>query len=209
MENSACSYRCPSYRYLRGTNPSWRHDDFNTSRRHVIHEAGDEPLSWQYRNRPKHCNVGGNCSAGIGDRFRLKFPFLYLKVVRQHGGIASKASHAAIGVLEHDDVKLPAASRNFSGNFTDSPEQTQLLQQPWGDSTADVPDYDGLAGLNSQHIGWIHTHIGATDNDCFHIWHCPRQRGHKCAGCRLAGSKVFVTFQHGVESAQGIVLRPE
>jgi hypothetical protein len=37
-----------------------------------------------------------------------------------------------------DDVKLPAASGNLSGNLADSPEYTRLLQQPRGDSTADV-----------------------------------------------------------------------
>jgi hypothetical protein len=47
---------------------------------------------------------------------------VYLKIVRQLGGIAGKASDAAIGVLKHDEVKLPAASRNLSGNLTDSPE---------------------------------------------------------------------------------------
>jgi hypothetical protein len=58
----------------------------------------------------------------ISDRFCLEFPFLYLKVARQHGGIADKASDAAIGVVEYDDVKLPATSRNLSGNLTDAPE---------------------------------------------------------------------------------------
>jgi hypothetical protein len=42
--------------------------------------------------------------------------------VRQHGGIVYKASDAAIGLLQYDDVKFTASSRNFSGNFTDSPE---------------------------------------------------------------------------------------
>jgi hypothetical protein len=42
--------------------------------------------------------------------------------MRQHGGVARKASDAAIGVLKYDDVKLKAASRNLSGNHTDSPE---------------------------------------------------------------------------------------
>jgi hypothetical protein len=42
--------------------------------------------------------------------------------MRQHGGIASKARDAAIGVLEYDEVKLAAASGNLSSNFTDSPE---------------------------------------------------------------------------------------
>ena len=38
------------------------------------------------------------------------------------GGVADKASDAAIGVLKNDDVKLAATSGNLSGNFTDSPE---------------------------------------------------------------------------------------
>jgi len=67
-------------------------------------------------------NIDGNRRAGIGDRFFLELAFLYLKIVRQHGGVASKPSDAAIGVLKYDDVKLPATSRNLSGNFSDSPE---------------------------------------------------------------------------------------
>jgi hypothetical protein len=42
--------------------------------------------------------------------------------VHQQGWVAYKASDAAIGVMKHDDVKLNAASRNLSGNLTDSPE---------------------------------------------------------------------------------------
>jgi len=45
-----------------------------------------------------------------------------LKIACQDGGVVQKASDAAIGVLKYDDVKLPAASRNLSGNLTDSPE---------------------------------------------------------------------------------------
>jgi hypothetical protein len=45
------------------------------------------------------------------------FPFLYLKIVRQHGGVARKASDTAVGVLQCDDVKPSAASRNLSGNL--------------------------------------------------------------------------------------------
>jgi hypothetical protein len=44
----------------------------------------------------------------------LELPFLYLKIVRQHGRVAGKTSDAAVGVLKYDDVKLPAASRNLS-----------------------------------------------------------------------------------------------
>jgi hypothetical protein len=63
----------------------------------------------------------------IGDRFLFKFRFVYLKIVRQHGGVARKASDAAIGVLKNYEVELPAPSRNLSSNLTDSPEETQLL----------------------------------------------------------------------------------
>jgi hypothetical protein len=42
--------------------------------------------------------------------------------MRQHGGVARKASDAAIGVLKYDEVKLPASSGNLSGNRTNSPE---------------------------------------------------------------------------------------
>jgi hypothetical protein len=54
--------------------------------------------------------------------FCLEFPFLYLKIVRQHGGVAREASDTAIGVLKYDNMKLPAASRNRFGNLTDSSE---------------------------------------------------------------------------------------
>jgi hypothetical protein len=74
------------------------------------------------RESPQQSNIDGNCCAGIGDRFSLKFRFLYLKIPRQHGGIADEASNAAISVLEYDEVKLAAASRNLSRNLTDSPE---------------------------------------------------------------------------------------
>src|SRR5580692_5580063 len=107
--------------YLRSTNPRWRYDDLNKSGRHVIDKAGDEPVSRQCGNRPEQSNVDGNRRLGIGDRFCRKLPFPYLKIARQHGGIAGEASNPAIGVLEYDDVKLPAASRNLSGNLTDSP----------------------------------------------------------------------------------------
>jgi hypothetical protein len=60
--------------------------------------------------------------AGIGNRFSLEFRFLYLKIARQHVGIADEASDAAISVLEYDEVKLATASRNLSRNLTDSPE---------------------------------------------------------------------------------------
>ena len=146
------------------------------------------------RNRPKQSNVDGNRCAGIGDRFCLEFPFLDLKILRQHGGVARKASDAAIGVLKYDDVKLSAASRNLSGNLADSPEQTQLLQQPRGDSTADVTDHDGLARFNSEDMSRVHTHISATNDDCLYIWQRPRKLGHQRSRSRLPSSEVSVPF---------------
>jgi hypothetical protein len=114
-------------------------------------------------------NVGGDRCARISDRFGFEFPFLYLKIVRQHCRIARKASDTAVRVLKHDEVKLPAASSNLSGNLSDSSEQTQLLQQSRRDSAPDVTYYDGLAGLNSKYVSRVHTHISATDNDCLYI----------------------------------------
>jgi hypothetical protein len=63
---------------------------------------------------PEHSNVDGDRSPRIGDRFLFKFRFVYLKIVRQHGGVARKASDPAIGVLQNYDVELPAPS---SPNF--------------------------------------------------------------------------------------------
>jgi hypothetical protein len=54
--------------------------------------------------------------------FVLSSPSRYLKIARQDGGVVQKANDAAIGVLKYDDVKLTAASRDLSGNLTDSPE---------------------------------------------------------------------------------------
>ena len=65
--------------------------------------------------------------------------------VRQHCGIARKASDAAIFVRKYDDVKFTAAAGNLPGSFADSPKQFQLLQQPRRDSTADVTHHDGLS----------------------------------------------------------------
>src|SRR5580692_9519087 len=114
--------------------------------------------------------------------------------MRQHGRVAGQASDAAVGVLKYDDVKFPAASWNLSGNLADAPEQTQLLQQPRCNSTADVTDHDGLARLNSKYMSRINTHISATDYDGLHIWQRPRKRWHKGAFSRLLSGKVFVTF---------------
>src|SRR5277367_3634317 len=107
---------------LRSTNRRRRHDYLNQSGRHVIDEAGDKPLARQRRNRPEQSNVHGNRRAGIHDRFCLEFPFLYLKKVRQQGGVAFKASNAAVGVMKYHKVKLTTASWSLSHNLADSPE---------------------------------------------------------------------------------------
>ena len=78
-------------------------------------------------------------------------------------------------MLEYDDVKFAAASRNLPGKFTDSPEQSQLFQQPRRDSTADIAHDDGLARSNSKYVGRIHTHICTTDDDCLYIWERRRE----------------------------------
>ncbi len=62
---------------------------------------------------------------GIGDRFCFESRFLYLEIVRQLGGVARKPSDAAIGVLKHDQVKLPAASGNLSRDLADPPQQAR------------------------------------------------------------------------------------
>src|SRR5580700_10498246 len=113
---------------IRTMNRRWRYDDFNNPGRHVIDEAGDKPVARQRRNRPQRSDVDCNRRSGIGDRFGLEFRFLDLKITRQKCRVASEARDAAIGVLKYDEVKLPAASRNLSGNLTDSSEQPQLLQ---------------------------------------------------------------------------------
>ena len=99
-----------------------------------------------------------------------------------------------IGVLKYDEVKLCSASRNLSGNLPDSSEQTQLFQQTWGDSPADIAHHDGLARFDSKYVGRIYTHIGATDDDRLYIWQRPRERRHECALSRLPNSKFFVTL---------------
>src|SRR6516165_12579583 len=92
---------------LRSTNRRWRHDGLDQASRHVIDEAGNEPLARQCENRPQRSNINSNRRAGIGDCFRLEFAFLNLKIMRQHGGVTRKPSDTAIGVLKYDDVKLP------------------------------------------------------------------------------------------------------
>jgi hypothetical protein len=99
--------------------------------------------------------------------------------VRQHGGVARKACDAAIGVLKNYHVELPAPSRNLSSNLTDSPEETQLLQQPRRDSTTYITDYDGLALFESKYMSRIDTHISTPDDYCFHIGQRLRKRGHQ------------------------------
>jgi hypothetical protein len=64
-------------------------------------------------------------------------------------------------------VKLTAASRNRSGNFSYSSEQAEFLQQTGRDTTAYVSHYDGLTGLDSKHLSRINAHIGASNDDCF------------------------------------------
>ena len=83
--------------------------------------------------------------------------------------IPGEIRDAAIGVLHHDEMKLPATSSNRFGSFTDSSEKAQLLQQPWSNSTADVTHNDGLARFDSKYMSRIDTHISATDNDGFYI----------------------------------------
>jgi hypothetical protein len=95
-------------------------------------------------------------------------------------------------MMKHDQMKLPAASRNCFGNLSDSSEQTELLQQTGRDSTADVSHYDGLTGPDSKHLNRINTHIGATDDDCFQGLQSFRKRWHR-------GSGFFVAFQHEVK----------
>ena len=53
--------------------------------------------------------------------------------------------------------KLPAASRNRSGKRADSPEHTQLLQQPRRDSTPDVAHHDGFSRFNAEYMSRVHT----------------------------------------------------
>jgi hypothetical protein len=113
----------PSRSAIRGcANRRRRYDDLNKSGRDVIDESGYKPLARQRGNGPERSNVDRKRRPRIGDRFCLEFPLLYLKIVGQQGGVASKASDAAIGVVKYDDVKLATTSGNFSGNLTDSTE---------------------------------------------------------------------------------------
>jgi len=92
--------------------------------------------------------------------------------VRQHGGVAHKASDAAICVSKND-VKFTAATGNLPGHFTDSPKPSQLLPQARRDSTADVPHHDGLSRLDSKHVSRIDPHIGTTNDDRLYILAVP------------------------------------
>jgi hypothetical protein len=96
-------------------------------------------------------------------------------------------------MMKDDQVKLSAASWNRFGNFSNSTEQTKLLQQVWRDSAANVSHYDGLTGLDSKHLSRINAHIGATDDDCFQGLQRLWKRGHR-------GSELFVAFQHEVKA---------
>src|SRR5271155_5125940 len=107
---------------LRGSNRRWRHDDLHKCGRDVVDEAGNKPLVRQCGNRSERSNVHGDRRAGIGDRFGLDFLVLYLKIARQQGWVVGEARDATIGVLKYDEVELSAASRNRSGNLTDSSE---------------------------------------------------------------------------------------
>src|ERR1700679_2929904 len=97
-----------------------RYDDFKKAGRYVIDKAGDKPAVRQFRNRPKRSDVDCNRRARIGDRFGLEFHSPGFENSRQQRRVASQTRDAAIGVLKHDEAKLPAASRNLSGNLTDS-----------------------------------------------------------------------------------------
>jgi hypothetical protein len=61
---------------------------------------------------------------GISDRFFLYFAVGYWTVVRQFVGVVSLASDTTISMVQHDEMKLPTASRNLPGNLPDSPQQT-------------------------------------------------------------------------------------
>jgi hypothetical protein len=109
--------------------------------RQVSHSLGNAGIA---RSKAKSTATAARGSVAF---FSLEFSFLGLEIARQHGRIASKTSDAAISVLKHDEMELPAASGDLSGDRANSHEQSQLLQQIWRDSSADVTDYDGLPGL--------------------------------------------------------------
>jgi hypothetical protein len=113
---SCATDRCRCYDYL------------NQSSGYVVDEPGNQPTARQCGNRAKRSDVNGHCCPGIGDGFGLEFAFLHLKIMRQLGGLSRQAGHAAVSVLKHDDVKLAAASWNFSGKLTDLSQQPQLFQ---------------------------------------------------------------------------------
>jgi hypothetical protein len=96
-------------------------------------------------------------------------------------------------MMKYDQVKLPAASRNRSGDLSDSSEKAELLQQSWRDSTTDISHYDGLTGLDSKHVSRINSHVGAADDYRFQSLQRLRKRWHR-------GSGLFVTFQHEVKA---------
>jgi hypothetical protein len=52
------------------------------------------------------------------------------KIARQQCRVAREARDATVGMLKHDKVKLPAASRNLSGNLTRFVRVDPLFQQP-------------------------------------------------------------------------------
>ena len=133
----------------------------------MIDEAGDEPFGWQCWNGSQQSNVAGNRRIWIKDRFCRQLSVWYLKVLGQHGGVADQTGDAAISMLKDDEVKLSTPAGDRASNLTDPPQQTQLLQQSWRHSTADIAHHDRLPRLKSKQIGRVHTHIGAANDDCF------------------------------------------
>ena len=133
----------------------------------MIDEARDEPFGRQCWNGSQQSNVAGNRRIWIKDRFCRELSVWYLKVLDQHDGVADQTDDVAISMLKDDEVKLPTPAGDRTSNLTDAPQQTQLLQQSWRHSTADIAHHHRLPRLKSKQIGRVHTHIGATNDDCF------------------------------------------
>src|ERR1700733_946684 len=178
----------------------WRYDDFNESCCHIIDEARDEPLGWQCWNGSQQSNVAGNRCSWIKDRFCWELSVWYLKVLGQHGRVTDQTGDAAISMLKDDEVKLPTPAGDRVGNLTDPPQQTQLLQQSWRHSTADIAHHHRLPRLKSEQIGRVHTHIGATNDDCFQVWQRLRKPGHQGMLLRLLDSKDLVALKHKIKT---------
>ena len=103
------------------SNPNWsrRYNDLYKPGCYVIDQSGQEPFAWQCGNRPEYSDVADNRSARIHHRLFVNISFLYLKILSQQGGVAFKASDAAVGVLKNDKVKLSSTSRSLARNLTD------------------------------------------------------------------------------------------